>query len=88
MLKSDEAFEQMTDIDIRPRPGGHLLVHHLLSVSRNLRLRVRTLVSGRQAPSAAGIYSSAAGQEAVALALLGRTAESREADLGLSVADA
>lgn len=69
-LRCDENFEQLIDLDVRRFRNGHMIVHHLLSLSRNLRLRVRTVVIGPVAPSAAGIYPNAGFQEALADAVM------------------
>lgn len=62
-------FEQLLDVDIRSTKEGVLLVHHLLSISRGARLRVRTRFDGDVMPRVADVYASASGLERLALAL-------------------
>ena len=69
VLRSDESFEQLIDLDVRWTPDGRLVVLHLLSLSRNLRLRVRALFRGPVAPSAGAVYPGAGFQEGLSSGL-------------------
>lgn len=53
-------FEQLIDVDLRPSGGRLYLVHHLLSLSLNARVRVRTPVLALPLPTARAVYPNAA----------------------------
>lgn len=53
-------FEQLIDIDVRTTSTTTWLVHHLLSLSLNARVRVRAAVHGSPLPTASLLYANAA----------------------------
>ncbi len=59
-------FEQLIDVDLRPASGRPYLVHHLLSLSLNARVRVRTPVLALLLPTARAVYPNAARRERLA----------------------
>lgn len=59
-------FEQLIDVDLRPASGRPYLVHHLLSLSLNARVRVRTPVLALLLPTARAVYPNAARLERLA----------------------
>jgi len=59
-------FEQLVDVDLRADGRRAWLVHHLLSLSLNARVRVRTPVYSLPLPAAGRVYANAAGLEALA----------------------
>lgn len=53
-------FEQLIDIDVRTTDSTNWLVHHLLSLSLNARVRVRSAVNDLPLPTASLLYANAA----------------------------
>lgn len=62
-----EGFEQLMDVDLRANSRGAWLVHHLLSLSLNARVRVRTPVYSLPLPAAGRVFADAPGLEALAI---------------------
>jgi NADH:ubiquinone oxidoreductase subunit C len=59
-------FEQLMDVDLRADGRRTWLVHHLLSLSLNTRVRVRTPVYSLLLPAAGRVFANATGLEALA----------------------
>ncbi len=54
-----DGFEQLMDVDLRANGRGAWLVHHLLSLSLNARVRVRTPVYNLPLPAAGRVFANA-----------------------------